>query len=196
MNTPSHIVINLALLDKSNNSSRVFPILLGTLLPDLPIFILFFQAKFIAGVPDRIIWEEIYFRDDWQLFIDIFNSIPIIVFFFLVAMVFLKGNLRYFLGLLFASMFLHALLDLPLHNDDAHRHFYPLSNWRFISPFSYWDIRYHAEQIVAFELALSIFACFVIIFRKRAFLPTVIGVLLIIMFVFYGWAFYGGKFDF
>ena len=34
---------------------------------------------------------------------------------------------------------LHIALDFPLHADDAHRHFWPVSDWRFFSPVSYWD---------------------------------------------------------
>ncbi|MDQ6971679.1 MAG: hypothetical protein Q9M30_03440 [Mariprofundaceae bacterium] len=36
-------------------------------------------------------------------------------------------------------MFLHSCFDFPLHHNDAHHHFYPLSMWQFHSPVSYWD---------------------------------------------------------
>ena len=34
---------------------------------------------------------------------------------------------------------IHITLDFPLHADDAHRHIWPLSDWRFVSSVSYWD---------------------------------------------------------
>ena len=49
-----------------------------------------------------------------------------------------------------------AALDLPVHTDDAHRHLLPLSDWRFHSPVSYWDRRYHGAQFAIFELMLNL----------------------------------------
>ena len=52
------------------------------------------------------------------------------------------------------SMVGHSLLDLPVHNDDAHRHFFPFSNYRFISPFSYWDPNHYGRIVAFVEMAL------------------------------------------
>ena len=49
------------------------------------------------------------------------------------------------------SMLLHALGDLPLHHDDAHRHFFPFVDWRFISPLSYWNPDHHGDLISRLE---------------------------------------------
>ena len=40
---------------------------------------------------------------------------------------------------LFSAALVHLTLDFPLHNDDARAHFWPLTNWKFTSPVSYWD---------------------------------------------------------
>lgn len=53
-----------------------------------------------------------------------------------------------------ASMLLHVAVDLPLHGEDAHRHFYPLSDWRFVSPVSYWDPARYGRIVAPFELLL------------------------------------------
>ena len=58
------------------------------------------------------------------------------------------------LGIFFVSMATHCLADLPLHNDDAHRHFFPLSDWRFESPVSYWDPRHSGAYVAAAEIAM------------------------------------------
>ncbi len=56
------------------------------------------------------------------------------------------------------SIICHCLLDLPVHHDDAHRHFFPLSNYRFISPFSYWDVNHYGRVVAAIELLLVLIA--------------------------------------
>jgi hypothetical protein len=61
-----------------------------------------------------------------------------------------------------ASLICHSLLDLPVHHDDAHRHFFPLSDYRFISPLSYWDPSHYGQFVALAEvlviLALTPFA--------------------------------------
>jgi len=52
----------------------------------------------------------------------------------------------------FASMLMHSLFDFPLHHNDAHRHFWPLSDFRFASPVSYWDPAYYGQWMAPLEL--------------------------------------------
>ena len=40
------------------------------------------------------------------------------------------------------------------HRDDSHRHPYPLSDWRFISPLSYWDPVHHGQWLGLAEASL------------------------------------------
>ena len=51
-------------------------------------------------------------------------------------------------------MICHSLLDIPVHNDDAHRHFFPLTDYRFMSPLSYWDPNHYGRFVALFELLL------------------------------------------
>ena len=57
-------------------------------------------------------------------------------------------------AIIFLSMIVHDFCDLPLHNDDAHRHFLPFSHYRFISPVSYWDPKYYGQFVAFGELSL------------------------------------------
>jgi hypothetical protein len=107
----------------------------GALLPDAPMFLFFFWERFVAGASQEQIWGELYFEPGWQAFFDAFNSIPLAVGVGLVAWRLGKRGLQW--GA--ASVVLHCCADLALHREDAHRHFYPLSDWRFESPISYWD---------------------------------------------------------
>ncbi|MEM7592010.1 MAG: hypothetical protein AAF383_10930, partial [Cyanobacteria bacterium P01_A01_bin.83] len=152
MNTPGHYILNLALLGKTITPKNNLEIALGAILPDVPIFIFYFVAKFIYKMPEGKIWSEAYYEPFWQNLVALFHSIPLA----LIGAAICYG-LNWKPGMiLLISMVCHSLLDLPVHNDDAHRHFFPLSNYRFISPFSYWD-RNHYGSIVAFiEMALVI----------------------------------------
>ena len=82
-----------------------------------------------------MIWSERYFAPEWQTFFDLFNSLPLIA---LGSAIAWRARAHAALAF-FASMALHCLADLPLHREDAHRHFFPFSSWRFVSPVSYWD---------------------------------------------------------
>jgi len=87
-----------------------------------------------------------------QYFFDVFNSIPVAIVLFLI---FLSLKIRW-AQLLTASACLHMLCDLPVHHDDGHRHFLPISNWRFESPVSYWDPEHFGLVFAALELTFAI----------------------------------------
>lgn len=63
------------------------------------------------------------------------------------------------------SLLLHACADFPLHHDDAHRRFFPFSDYRFSSPVSYWDPRHHGAWGASVELALSAAALILLVRR-------------------------------
>ncbi len=152
MNTPSHCTINLALLSRATTPHHNGAIALGAVLPDLPIFIFYFVAKYLQKMPERQIWSEGYYQPLWQNLVALGHSIPLAA---------IAAALCYYFNwttaaLLFASMVFHSLFDLPVHNDDAHRHFYPFSNYRFISPISYWDPKHYGRIVSLVELLLVI----------------------------------------
>ncbi|MFN0043423.1 MAG: hypothetical protein ACKVSF_09450, partial [Alphaproteobacteria bacterium] len=60
---------------------------------------------------------------------------------------------------------LHIAGDFPLHIDDAHAHFWPLSDWRFRSPVSYWDARHYGQLWAPFEAALAV-AMIAVLWRR------------------------------
>jgi hypothetical protein len=157
LNTPSHVILNLALIGQRSGQTNL-AIVVGSLLPDLPIFGFYFWAKFIAKVPESKIWRELYFQDPCQTFVALSHSIPIAI---------LVGCIAYVKGwetlqVICLGCLLHSLEDFPVHHDDAHRHFFPLSNYRFISPISYWDPKHYGAIVAAVELAsVAISSCFV-----------------------------------
>ena len=122
MNTPAHLVVNLALLAGGERRVHARAVAVGALLPDLPIFLFFLWESIVRGSSQALIWGELYFRPAWQDFFDVFNSIPFAVLGLTVALALRRRGAALF----FASVGMHVLFDLPLHHDDAHRHFLPL----------------------------------------------------------------------
>jgi hypothetical protein len=153
MNTPSHAILNLAVLMQVQPEAAT-PIICGAVLPDVPMFVMYLWAKQVRRQSERQIWEDTYWTPFWQRINHGFHSIPL----HLVGM-----GLGYLAGctwaeFLFLSAVCHALGDLPIHNHDAHRHFFPFSNYRFISPLSYWDPQHHGKTVAFVEKVLVLVA--------------------------------------
>ncbi len=164
MNTPAHAIFNLLVLSPRRRTESVIPVAVGSLLPDLPMIWFYFHHKVVLRTSEAIIWTEAYYRPAWQALFDSFNSLPLLVPAALAAWA-LKARRT---GLLLVSMALHAVCDLPLHNEDAHRHFYPLSDWRFASPISYWDPGHFGFYFGLAEILLVISGTIFLLRRYRA----------------------------
>ncbi|MEM9738490.1 MAG: hypothetical protein AAF829_01380 [Pseudomonadota bacterium] len=150
MNTPAHLIAASALLARRGDTARNGWVIAGALMSDLWIFIFFAWAAGVQGLPGDVIWEQAYWTEPWQTIGAIFNSAPIALLIILSGIVFKRSFLLAF-GL---AMALHILLDLPLHADDAHRHFWPLTDWRLISPVSYWDPNAHGRWGILLECSI------------------------------------------
>ncbi|MBL4756997.1 MAG: hypothetical protein JKY32_04970 [Rhizobiales bacterium] len=152
MNTPTHILLSAALLAKPDNRVRNWAVIIGSLVPDLSLYVMWANAKFIQGLSDRVIFRDLHFSDFWQMLNAISNSIPLYAGILLVGL-WRKSLLLIMLG---AAALLHMAGDFPLHNSDAHRHFWPISDWRFHSPISYWNPRYHGDIVGMIEIGLAL----------------------------------------
>ncbi len=64
-----------------------------------------------------------------------------------------------------ASALLHSAIDFLVHRDDGHMHFWPLTEWRFQSPVSYWDPAHGGNWFGLFEAAVGI-VLIVVLFRR------------------------------
>lgn len=149
MNTPAHLMLNLGLLGWKKPPSLQLAALAGAVLPDVPMFLFYFWKKIWRGLPESVIWEQ-YFDARWQIVFDLFHSFPVAILGGALSL-WLKWKM---LSLFFASVALHSLGDIFVHHDDAHRHFYPLSNWQFVSPVSYWDPHFHGDVFSLVEILM------------------------------------------
>ncbi len=154
MNTPSHAILNLFVFKQQMQNAASYAIFIGAILPDIPIFVFYFLMKFVYRLPPQQIWSEAYYQPFWQGIISTFHSIPLALIGLLIAHI-LSWQL---IEIGFMSMVLHSLLDLPVHNNDAHRHFFPFSDYRFISPISYWDRKHYGGIVALVEIFLVLLA--------------------------------------
>jgi len=160
VNTQSHailttVLVRLGLQEKVATVKYLNPLLVaGALTPDLPLFVFFFWFSFFDPHSQVAIWNECYYYPGWQIAINAFHSFTIWGFLAL---------LLWWLRKLPAALFsLAALLasaeDFLLHSDDAHAHFWPLTDYRFNSPVSYWDPEFHGAIASLGEIMVVLLA--------------------------------------
>ncbi|MEP3890451.1 MAG: hypothetical protein ABJN69_08275 [Hellea sp.] len=156
MNSPTHTLLALALLSKRGDNKRNWAVLIGSLLPDAAIYLWAPYQRFVNGVSGEQMWRELYFAAPMQNLIAYFNSIPIYGALAILGYVMrakMWGKLLLFFAL---AALIHMATDLPVHNHDAYRHFWPFSDWRFISPFSYYERDHHAGWVSLLESVLAL----------------------------------------
>lgn len=190
MNTPTHVMVNALALGRGRWRAHWLAITAGAVAPDLSMVLLYAYERVVRGTPERVIWSTRYFDPDWQLVVDLFNSLPLIGVGALVA-----WRLRSTAWLVFwASMALHCVTDLLVHREDAHAHFFPVSSWRFISPVSYWDPRHYGWLVGPLEVLLIVLGA-VVLFRseilawRRIGRGVLVASLTFVLFAMTMWAF-------
>lgn len=168
MITTTHALISQAIVRRSPWRHAVWPALIGSILPDafLGVFIAWFVA---TGVPAEQAWNEVYFTEPWVAIGAISNS------FILWGLVTAAGaawwlksrSLRpsrwpVIIMVFGLSGLGHIAIDFLTHADDAHQHFWPISEWRFISPFSYWDPEHNSAFIMPIEGLITLVTSWVV----------------------------------
>jgi len=169
MMTQTHLLVASALLARPGEKLRNTAVIIGSFIPDAAIYTLFIWSK-IAGIPEQRVWREIYWQEPWQTWTAAGNSIPLYVILLALGVIALRAHTAAFrIGLVLTFLALAALThiagDLPVHVDDAHRHFWPLSDWKFISPISYWHPDHHGGIFSIFESVLGVVLT-IILFRR------------------------------
>ena len=149
MNTPAHLIVGLAAFGKPGRPGVTAAALAGGLLPDLSLYVLAGGALALGETPERV-FRELYYSDAWQAVFRIDNSV------FLWGALLALGLARRvpWLAALAGAGLAHLALDLPLHHDDGRAHFWPLTDWVFASPVSYWDPAHWGGWVGAAEVAL------------------------------------------
>ena len=148
MITPSHLVYSWALARVTGGSAaftraRTQWFLAGAILPDLPTYLFFFYHLLFTSVSQRELWDSVYFASAWTPFIQASHS------FLLWGAILGIGYLIHKRAAIWLSVsaLLHVTMDFFVHNDDAYPHFWPLFEWKFISPISYWDPAHYGQYV-------------------------------------------------
>ena len=160
MNTPAHLIVGMAAFARPNAARLNVAAFAGSLAPDVSLYVLGTYALFIKQISPSIVFGQMYFSDEWQRVFAIDNSV-----FLWLALAFagywIRRDWLFVFGL---AGLLHISTDFLLHHDDGRQHFWPLTDWVFSSPISYWDpSRYGwivgpAEGLLC--LVLAVWMCF------------------------------------
>ena len=156
---------------------------MGSLVPDAAIWLWAPYQSFVKGVSGEEMWRELYFAPPMQNLIAYFNSIPIYAGLAVLGYV-MRAKVWGKLLLVFALAALtHMATDLPVHNHDAYRHFWPFSDWRFISPFSYYEREHHAGWVSLLESVIA-FTSIIVLWRRfpKLWVKIILAVLALLYF--------------
>jgi hypothetical protein len=172
VNTPSHLIINAALRKCAvGHSALSIPrsaFLLGAVLPDIPLWLLWMgaYAYYRYGLGDLSVtlmdsrFDRLYFTDPFWLAAHNLLHAPMLQ---LTALALLWRRRAWpstcgGWGFWFAAgCLVHTALDIPVHVDDGPLLFFPFEwSMRFHSPLSYWDSRHFGREFTIFELLLDV----------------------------------------
>ncbi|MEM9568326.1 MAG: metal-dependent hydrolase [Cyanobacteria bacterium P01_E01_bin.34] len=167
MNTPTHFLIGAATVKFSRYPLVTSAFLLGSIAPDIPLYLLSVSGYFhytnrgmSAAEAFRHMFNDLFFND--PVWIALHNALhsPLVLAVTLALLWSSRdriGSLARWSFYFFLACLLHTALDIPTHVHDGPLLFFPL-NWsiRFLSPISYWDPNYFGREFTYFELALDI----------------------------------------
>lgn len=206
MMTQTHFLVAAALLCRPERSARQnIAILAGAFAPDAALYTLFVWAM-VTGIPQDQLWDVVYFAEPMTTFTAIFNSAPLYVAITITGIALVRpasvelagphapdtpvGFGRFLapsytnMALLFGLAALtHLAADLPVHVEDAHPHFWPVTDWRFVSPVSYWDPRHFGGQFAIFEALLGVVLSVIVFRRFSAWWVRALTIALVIAYI-------------
>jgi membrane-bound metal-dependent hydrolase YbcI (DUF457 family) len=175
MNTQSHILMGALLFGKPLPKLAMAGAL-GGLVPDLPMFAIVAGLR-LSGHRFEEIFGKLYWERWWQVCNAVSHSFLLWGALALISGYMIlrtSGASAPKAALLFAfsgAAFVHSCVDFLVHRDDAHMQFWPLSDWKFVSPVSYWDRAHYGDRFGLFEAALGI-AMAALLFRRHRSLLT------------------------
>lgn len=191
MNSQTHLLVAAVLFTEPGKPKRNTAALLGAFVPDAAIYGLWLWSK-LNGIPETKVWGELYWQQPWQTYTAFGNSLPLYTT-ILIAGALMTGprgteithitrspamtigdHWREFIHrqpliVVFALAALsHLAGDFPVHVADAHAHLWPLSDWRFRSPVSYWDPDHFGNVFSLIEISLGITLAVILFHRFHA----------------------------
>jgi hypothetical protein len=170
VNTPAHLIFGAAAFARPNAPAVNAAALFGALLPDLSLYLLTGWSLFVMGIPPGTVFGELYFSPQWQGIFAVDNSIPLWALGLGLGLALRSRLLIAFAG----AGLLHLVFDFALHHDDARRHFWPITDFVFRSPVSYWDPRHFGNIAGPVEIGVSLLLCVLLWRRFRGWFARVL----------------------
>lgn len=164
MNTPAHLILAAAAFARPNQRGTLTAALCGAIAPDLSLYLLVGWHIGVLGTPAEIVFSDLYYSSHWQSIFAIDNSV--FVWGLILALALHRRWL--WVKVFSASALLHLAFDLPLHAGDGRPHFWPVSDWVFNSPVSYWDSQFFGWLIGPFGLVAAAAITVALIRRYRS----------------------------
>ncbi len=159
-------------------------------MPDASIFIMVIYSS-LFNEKGTDLWNKpngLYWQDPWQTYSAISNSFP------LWGLVLLIGIILFYYSKSFKSIglksiglgilifgigyFLHIVIDFFTHADDAHKQFWPFSDWRFYSPVSYYQPQYYGRIVSVFETIMGLAIVVYLFVRFKKWATRILAILL------------------
>jgi hypothetical protein len=163
MNTPAHLIFAAAAFADPARRKVTAAALAGGLAPDLSLYLMVGTSLYLLDIPAREVFGQLYFSPAWQQVFAVDNSFVVWGVLLALAMRLRAPALTAFAG----AGLLHLAFDFPLHHDDARRHFWPLTDWAFASPLSYWDRAHFGGVVGPIEIAACAGLTLVLLWRFR-----------------------------
>jgi hypothetical protein len=161
MNTPAHLLLAAAVFAKPDSPKITSAAIIGGLIPDVSLYVMAAFSLFVLGNTPDYVFNVQYFSDNWQQVFAVDNSFIL----WGILLAFALWIKKDWLIALSGGAFLHLCFDFALHRNDARMQFWPLSDWVFRSPFSYWDNAYYGATISTLEQSLVLGLLF-LLWRK------------------------------
>lgn len=174
MNSPAHLIFGLALFGKPECKAITCAALAGAMIPDLSLYLMAGWELQVKGTDPQVVFGQMYFSEAWQSVFRIDNSF---ILWGLLLVFGIMAKSRVVIALAGAAL-MHLALDFPLHNDDARAHFWPVTNWVFESPLSYWDPAHHGRTVGMVEVAMVLATC---IYAWRKFTSKITRGLIVVL---------------
>lgn len=163
MHTPAHMFVGAALFAKAGRPAVTRAAILGGLLPDVPLILMVGWSLWVMRLPPGVVFDRLYFSDAWQAVFAIDHNLWLWGIGAALALA-LRAPVATAFTL---SGLLHAVTDFLLHHDDARRQLWPVTDWVFQSPASYWDPAHYGRVVGPLELLLCA-ALAVVLWRRFA----------------------------
>jgi membrane-bound metal-dependent hydrolase YbcI (DUF457 family) len=173
MNTQSHILMGALLFGKPLPRLAVAGAV-GGLVPDVPMFAIVAALR-LSGHPFEEIFGELYWERWWQVCNAVGHSFLIwgalaLVSGFIVRSGWERAPRAALLLAFSGAALVHSSIDFLVHREDAHMQFWPLSDWKFVSPVSYWDRAHYGDWFGLLEAVLGMAMATLLFVRFRSIL--------------------------